>query len=216
MGSALTEIFSYLELGNNIGSTLMSMTTPFFISDTVADGAQNMFVKLPEKHEVDPPKPVTSSSISFDDIPETAMATLSFSGICTDEEIVRQKAKLLERVEKVGNIGWKIRNQGNIDSKSDDLENEGSEEDSTEASKPEIFVLQYNAPGTLPWRRMNEIAVVMEKTTLTKDQDENINEPEINIDQSDSLSSNEGADEGSSDNDDTQNENTPSDSKIEE
>ena len=216
MGSALTEIFSYLELGNNDGSIMMSMTTPFFISDTVADGTQNMFLKLPEKHEVDPPKPVTSSSISFDDIPETAMATLSFSGICTDEEIERQKAKLLERVEKAGNIGWKIRNQGNIDSKSDDLENEGFEEDSTEASKPEFFVLQYNAPGTLPWRRMNEIAVVMEKATLTKDQDENVTESEINIDQSDSLSSNEGGEEGSSGDDDTQNENTPSDSKIEE
>ena len=63
---------------------------------------------------------------------------------------------------------------------------------------------------------MNEIAVVMEKATLTKDQDENVTESEINIDQSDSLSSNEGGEEGSSGDDDTQNENTPSDSKIEE
>merc|ERR1711865_401328 len=34
MGTALTEIFSYLELGDNSESTVLSMTTPFFISDT--------------------------------------------------------------------------------------------------------------------------------------------------------------------------------------
>lgn len=143
MGAALTEIFSYLELGNNAGSTFMSMTTPFFIS------GNQMFVKLPFDYENNPPKPV-HSSIAFDDFPETVMATLSFPGICTNQEIQRQKDKLMERIQTLGDIGWNIKQQ---------------------TDTPHIFVLQYNAPGTLPWRRINEIAVVMEKTMLTDAED---------------------------------------------
>ena len=189
MGSALTEIFSFLELGNNAESTLIPMTTPLFISDTTTiDGSANkMFVKLPQNHEANPPKPIGSSRIAFDDVPETVMATLSFAGICTTPEIERQKAKLMERIEATGDTGWKVRRQQISDIKGDDTENEDTEEESNEENEPEIFVLQYNAPGTLPWRRMNEIAVVMEKTSSALNgNDEIVNEAEIESDQQDS------------------------------
>jgi len=155
MGAALTEIFSYLELGNNAGSTLIPMTTPFFISDNTS----KMFVKLPMDKESSPPEPVGSSKIAFEDVGETVLATLSFPGVCTNEEIKRQKEKLMERIETVGDIGWKV----------------SKEED----SDPEVFVLQYNAPGTLPWRRKNEIAVVMDKTDMANDDDEIVAEAEV-------------------------------------
>ena len=185
MGSALTEIFSFLELGNNAGSTLIPMTTPLLISDTttIDGGANKMFVKLPQNHEANPPKPIGSSRIAFNDVPETVMATLSFAGICTNEEIERQKAKLMERIEATGDTGWKVRRQQISDIKGDDTENEDTEEESNEENEPEIFVLQYNAPGTLPWRRMNEIAVVMEKTSSALNgNDEIVDEAEIESD----------------------------------
>ncbi|OEU07375.1 hypothetical protein FRACYDRAFT_251182 [Fragilariopsis cylindrus CCMP1102] len=182
MGSALTEIFSFLELGNNAGSTLIPMTTPLLISD---GDANKMFVKLPQNHEANPPKPIGSSRIAFDDVPETVMATLSFAGICTNEEIDRQKAKLMERIKATGDTGWKVRRQQISDIKGDDTENEDIEEESNEENEPEILVLQYNAPGTLPWRRMNEIAVVMEKTSsaLNGKEDEIVDEAESESDQ---------------------------------
>jgi len=194
MGSALTEIFSYLELGNNAESALMPMTTPFFISDAATDGSNKMFVKIPRDQEEYPPEPVQSSRVAFDDVPETVMATLSFAGICTNEEIKRQKAKLMERVEAAGDIGWKIKRQQNSNNENDDTKNEGSELETKEENEPEIFVLQYNAPGTLPWRRKNEIAVVMEKTNLVDDKNGIVVEAEIEIksDQKDSQVTNDG------------------------
>lgn len=159
MGSALTEIFSYLEFGNNVGSTVMPMTTPFFISNTSSKEVDKMFVKLPRDNERNPPKTAKSSRIMFDQFPETIVSTLPFPGICTDEEIKRQKTKLVERVEAAGDLGWEIRKCPWSDDKNDDGDEDG----------PKFFVLQYNPPGTLPWRRMNEIAVVMERLNLTND-----------------------------------------------
>merc|ERR1712232_722686 len=105
---------------------------------------------------VDPPCPTDSSRVEIVEFPETILASISFAGICTDEEINRQKDKLIERIEEqkaaAADIGWKIRKNADDD---DD--------------QPEFLILQYNAPGTLPWRRMNEIAVVMEKSDNEQD-----------------------------------------------
>jgi len=157
MGTALTEIFSYLELGDNTESALMSMTAPFFISDrTTGENKKNskMFAKLPQDRAMDPPCPTDLSRVEIIEFPETVLASLSFAGICTDEEINRQKDKLIERIEEqqaAADIGWKIRENADDD------------------EQPEFLILQYNAPGTLPWRRMNEIAVVMEKSDNEQD-----------------------------------------------
>jgi len=161
MGSALTEIFSYLELGNNAQSTRMSMTTPFFTHETNGDDIDKMFVKLPASHNGNPPEPVGSSKVTLEKFPETVMAILPFPGICTDEEIKRQKIKLLQRIQMAGEIGWKVKGDENITTSVDLSEIE----DGSEESISKIYVLQYNIPGTLPWRRMNEIAIAMEKCT---------------------------------------------------
>ncbi|VEU36567.1 unnamed protein product [Pseudo-nitzschia multistriata] len=166
MGSALVRLSSYLELGNNVDQIVMSMTVPFFISDSPTKGVDKMFMKLPLKNESDPPETVESSGITLDDFPETVFATLSFPGICTDQEIKRQKAKLLERIKEAGDIGWKVGRQMGSDDKIELGEGESNDEGQ------EFFVLQYNPPGTLPWRRTNEIAIVMEKASQTHDDKE--------------------------------------------
>jgi len=173
MGSALTKIFSYLELGDNSKSTVMSMTTPFFISDATADGNSKMFVKLPSDKDENPPEPNESSKVAFDDFSETVMATLAFAGICTDKEIERQKEKLIERIAKSGDIGWRIKVQE-------------ADEAVERENERKFFVLQYNAPGTLAWRRINEIAVVMEKTTIETDVDEVVPETDLDLEQDNS------------------------------
>jgi len=201
MGTALTEIFSYLELGDNTESTVMSMTTPFFIIDTTNAAAaieekdtNRMFVKLPTEYEVNPPNPVESSRITLDEFPETVMATLSFAGIITEDEIKRQKVKLIERIETTKDIGWKIKINGiyktkktnDIDVDVDNEEEKMNMKNDDEDGQHKFMFLQYNAPGTLPWRRMNEIAVVMEKK-VNKIDDENktdkIKDDIIKIDQ---------------------------------
>jgi len=226
MGTALTEIFSYLELGDNSESTVLSMTTPFFISDTTnAAGTAaattaaieeeetettRMFVKLPTDSEVHPPHPVPSSSIILDDFPETVMATLSFAGIITEGEMTRQKVKLLDRIETTKDLEWNIKikksdkttKKINIDvddvdvdeeKKKMKMKNDDDNDGDDKEGQHEFLFLQYNAPGTLPWRRMNEIAIVMEKkkstvTTSSKrndDDDNNIKDYMIKNDQGD-------------------------------
>jgi len=177
MGPSLTNIFSYLELGDNSESTLMPMTTPFFISENIAGAKSKMFVKLPSIKEGNPPDPNGSSKVELDQFPETIMATLAFPGICTDDEIKRQKEKLIERIENAVDSGWKIKKE-KISSATND--------DEKEEDIPKYFVLQYNAPGTLPWRRMNEIAVVMEEATVAADSDEEVENEERDSEKTDS------------------------------
>jgi len=217
MGTALTEIFSYLELGDNSESTVLSMTTPFFISDTTHAAASGgstaatataaaieeeeaettrMFVKLPTDYEVHPPNPVPSSSIILDDFPETVMATLSFAGIITEGEMTRQKVKLLDRIETTKDLEWNIKIKKSVKTKKSNVDvdvdveeeekklnmknDDNNDDDDDKEGQHEFLFLQYNAPGTLPWRRMNEIAIVMEKkksttgtTTTSKIDDDN-------------------------------------------
>lgn len=204
MGAALTDVFSYLELGDNAESIAMPMTTPFFISDTAVKCDSQMFVKLPREHEDNPPEPVESSRVAFDDVPETVMATLSFAGICTDEEIKRQKAKLMERIEAAGDIGWKIKGFHSNDNKNknSEVKNEDEKEGMKDEYGQEIIILQYNAPGTLPWRRMNEIAVVMEKMSAIDDNEENEAEDQTESDSGDSEVSTGDDEEEENDDDD--------------
>merc|ERR1712086_463262 len=164
--------------------------------------------------------------MGFDDIPETVMATLQFPGICTDKEIKRQKAKLVERIETAGDIGWKIRDQQISDTKNDDTKEDNTEEELKKEINPEYFVLQYNAPRTLPWRRMNEIAVVMEKTGIeisseieaeveTEVEDENENEEKQNGTEMKSDEKEESEDAANDSNDSNDESSSTTDSDVE-
>eukprot|EP00549_Striatella_unipunctata_P016841 CAMPEP_0118677810 /NCGR_PEP_ID=MMETSP0800-20121206/2845_1 /TAXON_ID=210618 ORGANISM="Striatella unipunctata, Strain CCMP2910" /NCGR_SAMPLE_ID=MMETSP0800 /ASSEMBLY_ACC=CAM_ASM_000638 /LENGTH=187 /DNA_ID=CAMNT_0006573547 /DNA_START=99 /DNA_END=662 /DNA_ORIENTATION=- len=91
-----------------------------------------MRVALPVAQKDNPPQPVENSMLSLEHVQEEKVATLAFPGICTDAEIERRKKELLEAIEKDGHYSVVSDN---------------------------VKVLQYNAPGTLPWRRVNEVAV---------------------------------------------------------
>jgi hypothetical protein len=148
MGAGLNELSSYLLLGNNEESIIMSMTTPFIITKGV-EYPSKMSLMLPKEFADLPPTPEMSSEIKVELYPETVVATVSFSGICTDQEIERQVVKLMGIIE----------NDETLQIKSDSAE-------------PEIMVMQYNAPGTVPWRRRNDISIVVEVQHI---KDENIN-----------------------------------------
>jgi hypothetical protein len=126
----------------------MSMTTPFIITKGV-EYPSKISLMLPKEFADLPPTPEMSSEIKVELYPETVVATVSFSGICTDQEIERQVVKLMGIIE----------NDETLQIKSDSAE-------------PEIMVMQYNAPGTVPWRRRNDISIVVEVQHI---KDENIN-----------------------------------------
>merc|ERR1712238_546313 len=130
MGKALAQLTSYTILGNNEDNSIMS-------------------IKIPKSFADYPPEPITSSgedSVSIVDISASTMATLSFRGICTNQEIERQSSILRQILAM------------NVDRV---VESSSNNSIDTETS-PVVVVMQYNAPGTLPWRRRNEIGVYVE------------------------------------------------------
>lgn len=76
----------------------------------------------------------SDASVYIEKRQSETLALLEFSGICTNAEVERQKNTLLEALD---NDEWTI---------ADDS----------------VFVFQYNAPGTLPWRRKNEVGFLLE------------------------------------------------------
>merc|ERR1712238_489129 len=97
----------------------------------------------------------------------------------------RQKVKLLDRIATTKDLEWHIKIKKSdktttindiVDDHDDDVDeeerkmnmknNDDNDDDIIEGQHEYLF-LQYNAPGTLPWRRMNEIAIVMEKKKST-------------------------------------------------
>jgi len=150
MGAGLNRLFSYLVLGDNVENMIMEMTTPFVMETNDDDTiTTTMTVKLPSAHSEIPPLP-SSDAVSVTEVPGVVLATLPFLGICTDPEIERQTESLLEILEEEGK--WEV------------------------VSGATARVLQYNAPGTLPWRRKNEVGIaVVEKEETeksTEDDDE--------------------------------------------
>merc|ERR1712238_110093 len=147
-------------------------TAAFFIDEE--NETNRMFVKLPMEYEVNPPHPVQSSNIILDDFPDTVLATLSFAGIITQGEMKRQKVKLMERIETTKDLAWQIKikqsdktkKKINVDVDEDEKKMKMKNDDDKDGQHEFLF-LQYNAPGTLPWRRRNEIALVMERKKST-------------------------------------------------
>ena len=83
--------------------------------------------------DVEPPTP-EDATVEIETIPSRVVAVKSFPGLVTTVGVERQKDKLLSVLENA---------------------EVAVEEDA------EPFVLQYNSPLTIPWRRRNEIAVVV-------------------------------------------------------
>ena len=127
---------SYL-FGKNAESTKMEMTMPVEIASTAAGDSSMSFV-LPRGDGAAAPTPLDESEISIEDVPARLVAVKAFPGLVTDEEVERQRQQLLAAVEADGSVR-PVGDDG------------------------EVSVLQYNPPYTVPWRRRNEVAVVVER-----------------------------------------------------
>lgn len=127
VSSGFTELADYV-FGKNVNddgeSEKMKMTTPVIIDD------QSMSFILSQQFTADTaPTPVTDSII-LKDIPAELVATREFTGITTENEVSKQKAKLEDALISAGIV---------YDNSS-------------------FKVLNYNPPFTVPWIRRNEVS----------------------------------------------------------
>jgi len=125
---------SYL-FGNNQGKQEMKMTMPVETSLSSGDSQGSMAFVLPKKYADDAPEPLASSNITLEKVPTRLVVAKPFPGIVTDDEVQRQKVALLEAIAADGSL--------------------------TPVDEDQVTVLQYNSPLTLPYRRRNEVAIVV-------------------------------------------------------
>jgi len=139
-GGGFNTLASYL-FGENEGKTAMKMTAPV---DTSSDGDESrakMSFVLPKEFADSPPTPLEGSNVEIVKVPARLVAAQPFSGLVTGQEVERQKAALLEALERDGNYA--------------------------PVDVDQVSVLQYNAPIAIPWRRRNEVAIVVTKNPNT-------------------------------------------------
>jgi hypothetical protein len=125
--------------GSNEERKAMAMTMPVEITTTFgaensAQSSSSMAFVLPKEVAGAPPTPL-QSSIRIAEVSKRLVAVKAFPGIVTSEEIARQRTALLAALAEEG-----------VARPVDDAE---------------VITLQYNSPLTLPWRRRNELAVVV-------------------------------------------------------
>lgn len=148
-----------LSLGNdytleNMGTALLELSS-FLVLGNNADNElsemtspfvmeeSEMWIPLPRNFQSCPLE--KEGSLAIEITPARTAAVLSFKGICTDPEIKRQTKILLDAVNENPTISM---------------------------SSSTVQVMQYNAPGTLPWRRKNEIAILVENVDVIDSTDE--------------------------------------------
>jgi hypothetical protein len=134
-GTGFNTLASYL-FGKNEAKEGMKMTMPVEITTSSEAGVDgSMSFVLPKKNSDEPPAPLDGTDVTIEKRDARLVAVKAFAGIVTNEEIDRQKAILLEAIAKDGEL--------------------------TPVDKNQVTVLQYNSPFTIPWRRRNEVAVVV-------------------------------------------------------
>lgn len=140
-GTGFQTLASYL-FGGNEEKKAMAMTMPVFVTgggtttqEENTDSPGTMKFVIPSAMSNAPPAPLSDDAVNIERVPERLVAVKAFPGLVTEEEVLRQTNALLAAL-----VG------GNVNV----LDGDG------------ISVLQYNSPLTIPWRRRNEIAVVVE------------------------------------------------------
>ena len=113
---------------------------------------EGMAFVLPKKNSDAPPQPLSDSDVTIEAVPARLVAAKAFAGLVTDDEVERQRVALLEA-----------------------LAASGLYEDEDEAA---VSVLQYNSPLTIPWRRRNEVAVVVVEKAAVEDEATDVVEEE--------------------------------------
>merc|ERR1719453_796524 len=102
----------------------------------------SMSFVLPSADAGAPPTPLDGSDIVIEKVPGRLVAAKPFPGIVTDEEVERQKAALLEALATDGSV--------------------------EPVDESQVIVLQYNSPLTVPWRRRNEVTMVVAEKSAEK------------------------------------------------
>ena len=123
------ELARYLFGDGNEEGTAMAMTMPVEVSET------SMAFVLPRANADAPPAPRSDAAVRIDAVPARLVATASFGGLVTPEEVARQEVVLREALAAAG---------------------------IAPVPGAEVSVLQYNSPAPIPWRRRNEVAIVVD------------------------------------------------------
>lgn len=144
-GGGFNSLASYL-FGANEQKEAMAMTMPVEI-ETSAEGASTMSFVLPRANADAPPLP-DAADVQIESVGARLVAAKAFGGIVTDEEVARQRDVLLAAI--------------------------GADGGTRPLDADAYSVLQYNAPYTVPWRRRNELAIVVE---VVDDPAEVVDEP---------------------------------------
>lgn len=133
-GKGFNTLAAYL-FGENSRQTPMKMTAPVEIRGGSAPAMSFVLPSADVASEGGPPEPLEGSDVRIENMPARLVAAKPFAGVATDAEVARQRVAL-----------------------ADALAEDGSYEP---VDADEFSVLQYNAPYTIPWRRRNELAVVV-------------------------------------------------------
>ena len=154
---ALGALTAYL-LGDNGSAEVMPLVAPFMITVDGGGGGGGeprceMAVALPAQYSgpggAAAPTPSDGSGISLRAEPSVRLAALPFSGLATAGEVARRRAELSRALAGAAGV---------------DAVGEGGGEAVGEAGKysaGKYSVLLYNPPYTLPFLRVNEVAVAV-------------------------------------------------------
>jgi hypothetical protein len=135
--SSFGALAGYL-FGKNDQSTAMKMTTPVFTSP-LGEGDRQMEFVLPSNYwgsVVSAPKPLEESGVTLQEKASEDRAVIMFGGYASKKEVDRRKKELVAALSR--DPEWKM-----LDEK--------------------VTVAQYNDPFTVPWKRLNEVSVRVER-----------------------------------------------------
>mmetsp|Transcript_6267 Transcript_6267/g.20042 ORF Transcript_6267/g.20042 Transcript_6267/m.20042 type:complete len:410 (-) Transcript_6267:160-1389(-) len=141
-GAGFNALASYL-FGDNADGAAMAMTTPVGIDVSGGGAASSMSFVLPRDAARAPPRPNADGGVTLDEVPARLVAVKAFAGVVTDGEVRRQRDALEAAIEADGGTA------------------------PVEAGA--FSVLQYNAPYAIPWRRRNELAVVVSEVVAEEE-----------------------------------------------
>ncbi|EOD40825.1 hypothetical protein EMIHUDRAFT_439471 [Emiliania huxleyi CCMP1516] len=141
-GAGFNALASYL-FGDNADGAAMAMTTPVGIDVSGGGAASSMSFVLPRDAARAPPRPNADGGVALDEVPARIVAVKAFAGVVTDGEVRRQRDALEAAIEADGGTA------------------------PVEAGA--FSVLQYNAPYAIPWRRRNELAIVVSEVVAEEE-----------------------------------------------
>lgn len=130
-GAGFTTLAAYL-FGENEEKEVLAMTMPVLTERAGGAGGTTKFV-LPASAAAAPPTPLAGAAVALERVPARLVAVRTFPGLATAGEVARQEAALRAALAGAG----------------------------VAVAGDAAAVLEYNAPLTLPWRRRNELALVV-------------------------------------------------------